>query len=336
MKQDTKLNNNTKDNNKSRSLTAKNWFVRHQKRIFIFLKYIVPLGVALAIFMQLTKNSQWSDLVETFKNGIDYKWFFIVVALMPLNWFLEVMKWKYMTNTFEPISWKKAIISILAGISFSSITPNRLGEFGGRIMFLSPDNRVKGVSATLAGGISQLYITILAGLLGLMFFNTQGTKIDWYWYLILIFFLILFLWLYYKLPKLATIKSKYQWMQKMIGFLEVLKDYTQNILTWLLFLSFGRYLIYLFQFCFALWALGVKVSLVVLMFGNMLILFLQTVIPSFSVSEMGIRGVITAKVFEGYTDNIIGSVSAGILLWLINITLPALIGAVFIAIKRVK
>src|SRR4051812_2206215 len=59
-----------------------------------------------------------------------------VFALMLLNWSLEALKWEIIVNQLQTIGFLKSLRAIFAGISVSIFTPNRIGEFGGRIFFL--------------------------------------------------------------------------------------------------------------------------------------------------------------------------------------------------------
>ena len=69
----------------------------------------------------------------------DVGWLLLAVLLMPFNWALETEKWRQLTSNFEPISFGKAYKAIFAGVLFSVFTPNRVGEYGGRILWVRPE-----------------------------------------------------------------------------------------------------------------------------------------------------------------------------------------------------
>ncbi|MBE9468956.1 MAG: hypothetical protein IMY72_11655, partial [Bacteroidetes bacterium] len=56
----------------------------------------------------------------------------------------------------------------MSGVTVSIFTPNRVGEFGGRIFVLKRKNRVSAIFATIVGSFSQLIITIVVGLISLI------------------------------------------------------------------------------------------------------------------------------------------------------------------------
>jgi hypothetical protein len=57
--------------------------------------------------------------------------FWVVVLLMPVNWFLELVKWKRLVGRNQDLSYGVALRGLLLGVALSVITPNRLGELGG-------------------------------------------------------------------------------------------------------------------------------------------------------------------------------------------------------------
>jgi len=62
----------------------------------------------------------------------------LVFVLMLINWLLEALKWQYLTRNLEQITFWKAIECVFCGLTWAIFTPNRLSEYGGRVMFLSP------------------------------------------------------------------------------------------------------------------------------------------------------------------------------------------------------
>lgn len=60
----------------------------------------------------------------------------VVILLVPANWSLEALKWKYAISKLENISFWKAIKGVLTGLTVSTVSPNRVGEFFGRLFYL--------------------------------------------------------------------------------------------------------------------------------------------------------------------------------------------------------
>jgi hypothetical protein len=49
------------------------------------------------------------------------------------------------------------------------LTPNRIGEYGGRILYVEEPSRIKAISLSLVGSISQLLVTMVMGCIGLLY-----------------------------------------------------------------------------------------------------------------------------------------------------------------------
>lgn len=93
-----------------------------------------------------------------------------VVALMLLNWFLEALKWKYLVQRVEKISTWKAVESVFCGLTWAVFTPNRIGEYGGRVLFLYPRKRILGAIAMAVGAAGQMVVTNVLGALAILWF----------------------------------------------------------------------------------------------------------------------------------------------------------------------
>jgi len=64
-----------------------------------------------------------------------FVWYLLyVLFLMPVNWGIEIVKWRYMILKIERITFYKSLKAVLVGITFSSFTPNRVGDYFGRAL----------------------------------------------------------------------------------------------------------------------------------------------------------------------------------------------------------
>jgi uncharacterized membrane protein YbhN (UPF0104 family) len=70
----------------------------------------------------------------------------------------------------EAISFLKSLKCVFAGCSITMLTPNRTGEFGGRILFLKKENRAKAISINIVGSIAQLLVTMVLGCVSFCYF----------------------------------------------------------------------------------------------------------------------------------------------------------------------
>ena len=60
---------------------------------------------------------------------------------MCFNWGIEAKKWQVLMKPIEDLSWWTACKATLTGLSFAMNTPNRIGEYAGRILYVKKENR---------------------------------------------------------------------------------------------------------------------------------------------------------------------------------------------------
>ncbi len=111
-----------------------------------------------------------------------------------VNWGIEARKWQLLIRHLQHVSYFVAFKSVLSGVTLSLNLPNRIGEYGGRILYIEQGNRIKAISLSIAGSMSQLIITLLMGCGGLIFilFTKQSggafiMGLSFFWIKILLF-----------------------------------------------------------------------------------------------------------------------------------------------------
>lgn len=147
------------------------------KSIKIIINYLI--GPVLFIWLtynvvkQIQEQPNLQMYIQTIHDMLDVKGFVILLSvccLMIIQWVIEAKKWQLLMKPVSDISLMKAAKAIFSGIAFSIATPNRVGEFAGRILHLPPDSRLQGTSFTFIGNLAQLIATIVCGGFALFFF----------------------------------------------------------------------------------------------------------------------------------------------------------------------
>jgi hypothetical protein len=230
-----------------------------------------------------------------------------------------------------------AFKAILCGVSFSVTTPNRVGEYFGRMMYLPDGSRLKSISVTLVSSWSQLLVTVFTGMLALIFLKEDLLKAHFvseifYQFILFSVFagaLALTL-LYFQTSFIGNLLEK--WLQKTryLYLVQTLCTFNMQLLIKLLLLSFLRYLVFVSQYhlLFVLFGVHVPVAIVWNVLG---LLFLAlAVIPSISLVEVGLRGGISLQLMGLYTANSLGVGLTSVTIWFLNLVLPAIIGSILI------
>ncbi|MDR1761722.1 MAG: lysylphosphatidylglycerol synthase domain-containing protein [Bacteroidales bacterium] len=262
----------------------------------------------------------------------------VLLVLMLCNWGLEVYKWHWLISKITPISWRTALKGVLIGLPLALVTPNRIGEIGGRAVVLA-HRRKKAVFATFIGSLSQLCATLLFGLLGFilyMVFLPEHNLITVAAYISVVVVVIgvcCFLlfrkqrWLY---TLLLRITGKV-WFRK---FKNVLQYYPLTSLAPLLGISLLRYAVFCAQFCIAISVFVGELSYLEIFVGVTLTYFFTTIIPTSVLGEIGIRGSVAMFVFGFFTNQEPIVFQVSLLIWLINIVLPTLAGTFLLVLHR--
>jgi hypothetical protein len=261
----------------------------------------------------------------------------VTFCLMTCNWGFEAYKWTLLVRKFQPISFFNSIKAVLAGTTVSLWVPNRSGEYLGRVLFVKPENRIKGVLATLVGSLGQLVVTLVLGIIGLLIYTRPILPyLLWLGELALgLLCMLLILVAYFNLPRVRKLLPKTRWAKSFRKYMALYKRYHSQDLAVMLVLSFTRYAIFTTQFYLLLKVFGIDLPLIYAAPTIVLMFFIQTVIPSNGISELSLRGLVTA-LFIPYTANLLGVAAATYSLWFINLLAPGLAGLFMLLLARSK
>lgn len=318
--------------------------------------YLIRLVIIIAtyyfVYREIFYKKDLADVFDLFKelftsNGFVFQ-LVIVFLLMFVNLGFESWKWKFLIKKIENIPFFTSYQGVLTGISVSAFTPNRVGDYFGRVFILNKANHWEGILITIIGSMSQLITTLLLGSIAVIFFLPEFFDLFEYFYgyfyygliavvFIIDFFILLF---YFNVSILTTFLQKFtrkKWI-KFKDHLNVFSLFSQKELLVVLLISIFRYFIFSFQFYLLLRLFSVPIPIYYSFVLVSVVYFVMTVIPTITLAELGIRGSVSiyfiGLFFEKYdllTNQInIGIFSASSTLWLINIIIPAIIGTIFV------
>ncbi|MGD9993030.1 MAG: lysylphosphatidylglycerol synthase domain-containing protein [Salinivirgaceae bacterium] len=314
------------------------------KNILIVLKWLAIILSCAYIAYKLWKDYQAGWLSFNSDSFTYNQWilFLASLTLVFVNWGLESVKWKLLMNSIAPISWNKAIGSVLAGVSVSIFTPNRVGEFGGRIFFLEKETRVQGVGATLVGNLAQLLTTLIIGFIGLIpfwslldttsSFPLSGTTL----FFISLVVIVLGLIVYFSVHRLEPLFIKLKWTQQKMHYFKFLAAYKKQLLLTVFGLSALRYLVFSIQFFLLLKLNGINLTPTVTALAISQIYLILTLVPTFALSEVGVRSSVAVLVLGVFTPLSGAVIVASVSLWIINLAFPALMGTLFLTKQRIS
>jgi hypothetical protein len=302
------------------------------------IRVILTLLLIWLIYTQIKNKSglfiDWQS--HLFNLEIEH-WLSIsgVMILLPLNYLLESFKWYKLVNNFEKHDFSSAIKGILTGSTAGIITPGRVGDYIGKMMFIDPQNNFRAIWANFVCGISQNIVVISIGLIGFMvvsgYHNDLSPPMNYLMLASAIVFSIGLLILYYNLSwltKLKRIIPEKPLFSQVKQSLNVVYNFSRKSLNEVLLLSLLRYFVFMIQYILMLYFWGLE-PLWAFPFAISVIYLVQTLIPVPPLMGLLIRGE-AALIFLGmFTDNYIIILSATFSLWVINLLIPALVGLVY-------
>ena len=331
--------------------------IRSHKNIKIFFNYI--LGPLLAgwlfysLFKQVKDQPHLKESISLIKEAPfgELAWkFWMVILLVFGNWGIEARKWQLLLRGLQTISLWEAFKGVLSGLTLSLNMPNRIGEYGGRVLYLKEANRISAISLSIAGSISQLIITLLVGCGGLIFLIHEQDAQNQLSYLSVFWLKLFSLKIFLVVSSLATIFLilfffKLSWITKMLEqipklnkftiHIKILEQFTAKVLLRLISLSFFRYLIFVLQYILLLQVLRVNIAWQESFWLISVLFLVLAIVPSFAIADLGIRGKFSIELLNIYSANTIGIIGTTFGIWLINLFIPAIFGSLFILSTRI-
>ena len=305
----------------------------------ITMAVIISLISVVFIIYRLSLISQEkiSGILQAISTGPHVLMLTAVIILMLGNWTMEVLKWKLLLKPRLDLSSKRAAASVISGISLGAVTPNRIGEFAGRIFFLKDQDKIFGTVASFTGGLAQNIVTIFTGLICMIFYIMifeQSIMIDQPILFYLVFILsviviILLMLVYLNLSYFIDKISHWRIVKKFEDYLPHTADWSSTDLGLVFLYSFIRYSIFSTQYLLLLYIFGIDIPYTEQMIKIGLIFMLTSFIPSYSVSDIANRGSVSIAVFNNPSMDL-AVAAASITLWVINLALPGLLGNVLL------
>lgn len=257
----------------------------------------------------------------------------IVFLLLFLNWGLEGLKWYILIQKIQKLSIAQTVQSLLLGISLALVTPNRIGELGGRLLYVKKENRAGALYYHSFSAITQLIVTILVGCYGMLNFLDFFAELSWLnssvtqicLALLILFFLIVF----FSSNGLNRImkfwfKNKPEMLPQKIHLKDRITIFT---------LSIFRYIVFTIQFCLIMRLFEYTIPWNVAFLGVSFVFLLTSIIPTGWISDIPVRTSVAFYVFDAIGYSGINAMMSSIVVWLINLFIPGVVG--LIALKKI-
>ncbi len=310
---------------------------RTKKILGIVLKVAILLLVAWVLYRKLDNHQNllaFERLMRDLGGRTVIFTLSVVVALMFVNWLLEAVKWRYLCRHIERISFWKSVQSVFCGLTWAVFTPNRIGEYGGRVLFLQPRKRIFGVVAMGVGALAQLVLTSVAGALSVAWFANRFLEIGrvggialW---LVAAAYAGFFLTLYFNVKWIDAWIRRVGFLRKFHRFFEILTRYDRRELAVVFVNSLARFVIFTSQYCILMLILIPEIRFFPMLFMIFILFFVQAALPTLDLFDFGVRSVTASYLYAYITDQDIAVMAIASCIWFINLILPAILGSVFV------
>jgi hypothetical protein len=297
------------------------------KQFLVFtVKVLIVSAAFYFIYQQLSQNDQlnWKKAVALF----DKKWtiggVLFILSFSFLNRLLEILKWKNLVSSLQPISLWQATAEVLGALTAGIFTPNGLGEYAGKAFFYEKSKTKNIIFLNLICNGIQMLLTVVFGVFGLLYFNAEFHIITPRTIAIL-FGMFIILILASLILRRFTIKG-YS-LEKLVHKINQIPKsiHQKNIL-----FGLSRYLVFSHQYYFLFLAFDVHLPYLILMSAICSIYFLASSLPSFQFLDFAVKGSVAVYFFGllGINEWIVIFITSA--MWFLNVVIPVLLGSYFV------
>lgn len=311
---------------------------QHRRLLSIILSVLILVLIVVKLMMDKTIIDRIDQTVTLLFSGSVFM-MMVFLILSPMNWLTEAVKWRFLLSKIQSVPIFKALGSVLSGMSFALISPGKVGDFAGRILYLDSAIRWRAFFMTIIGSFSHILVTCCMGAVGLVYLSVrfQSTLfLSLLFAAIFISILGVFLFLRMNTLKFKRKKMQRRWMRKLLVSLQIVRRYKRGDLSKVLFLSLLKFIIYNTQFVIVTQMLGSELGFGETFLASCVMFWMIMVIPSFFMADVIIRGMIATLIFEqtGMISDTLPFISASYIIWLVNWVLPSCMGGLVFFLKN--
>ena len=294
--------------------------IPHKAKQFLLL-IIKLLIVSIALFyiyqqLQDDKKINWSII----SSYLSVQSAIIIMGFSAVNWIFEIFKWKHLVYSFKEISFFEAMKQSLGSLTASIFTPNRIGEYGAKVLYFTKENSKQIVLLNFIGNSSQMLVTTFFGMIGILLIGFSFQISNWVIFgCIVIAFLLLY---FLKNIEIYGFSIK-KLIQKIASF--PLVFHRKNLL-----LSVLRYLVFSTQFYILLLIFDIDIAFEIAFATIFSMYLLASIIPSIHLMDVAIKGSVAVYLFGLIGVESWKIIAITSLMWLYNLVLPVIIGSYFV------
>ncbi len=288
----------------------------------LFAKIAIAL-VAFNFIYQKILIQPWEDIADKIEKIDRFNILLLISILLIsfINWFAEVRKWEILSSLFKPISLYQSYKIVLSSFAVSTITPNRVGEYGAKVLYYDKSFWKEVLSYSFLGNMMQLFVTLLM-VVGSFYFlpDVIMDKLPELGFVLLLAITIVLLVFLFK----NNLRVNIPWITKNVE-LSLWRSVDFRLRAKVFVLSVVRYMAFSIQFL---------LILSILQGENLLSLFpviafyylVVSVVPTIFISDLLVKGSVSIYLFSLVSVDEITIIAVVLSAWFVNFVIPTLIG----------
>jgi uncharacterized protein (TIRG00374 family) len=292
------------------------------------------LIIAAGLLIYLINSVEYDQIITAIREA--NLWLIgLVMSLGILNIYLQYSKWRITCNEVLGVNDNSKVFrSLFYGFSAGIITPLRVGEYFGRGIEFKDKSLVQVTVATLVDKFFPLLMVASIGSVSSLLFIFYYHNVSVY--IVLSLFALIFTFFYLLIILLVSNRfwnsilfSKLNSSEKVRPFLDKLRIFEnldKKYFYKMVLISFLFYSCFLIQYALLVMAFSNHINFIHYLWAANLIMFAKTIIPPISFGELGIREGASVYFLTQMGETASVGFNSSILLFIINLLIPALIG----------
>lgn len=304
------------------------------KKIALWAKAaLFCLLIGFIVYTLRQQTVRWSDLRQPLlATNWQSGWAVMLLALLPLNWSVEALKWQCLVRRLAPLRFGEALNGVLAGLSLGMALPG-VGDTAGRVLSIRAGNRAGAVGAALVAGGMQFYVALVVGTFAwathLSHAPTRHTLAGNLLLGLLTGLSLLGVVLNFLRHRFVSWSARWPLLGRYVAWWRVIAEYTQAEMATVFGLALLRHLTFSLQLYAAFRLYGIPLAPLTLAAGVGVIFLVKTMTPAFNwLSDLGVREAAALWVFAPFGLPAPPLLAATLTLWFVNIGLPVGLGVV--------
>ncbi|MCK5907577.1 MAG: hypothetical protein KAG37_08290 [Flavobacteriales bacterium] len=298
---------------------------------FLFAKIAIALFAFYFIYQKILIQP-WADIESKIAKIDSLNLLFLIPIFLIsfINWVAEIYKWQFLSSFFKPISFKESCRIVLSSFAVSTITPNRVGDYGAKIVYYDKLLWKKILSFNFSGNMMQLLTTLL--MVVVSYFFLPDIVIDKLptiggYFFIFTASITLFVFLFK-----TNLKLSLPWISKNIE-LSLWRSVNFKSRLNVLAISIVRYLAFSIQFLLILSVFENENTLS--LFPVIALYYLiVSVVPTIFILDLLIKGSVSIFLFSLVSVDEMTIIAVVLLAWIFNFVLPTITGVLLLFRKE--